>query len=386
MIWDNFKKNKALTGISTIGFGNIIGGAISSIFWLVLAGLLNTESYGQLSYFLAIMGVSSVVAMVGGQYTMQVYTSKGLKIEAALYVISIISSLIVGLILFFVFHDYGLTILVISVSILNFYFAELIGKRLFSKYSLTLILQKVLFVVLSLLLFYAIGFEGILIGYGLSNFIFIKHVFNILRNEKFNFNLLKEKKKIIISNYLTELTATARNHIDEILTVPLFGLAFLGNYFLGLQIVALMYIIPGIVVKYTIGEDSRGVSTLKIKSITILISVVLAFLGALLLPELLPVLFPQFTETILLIPILCFAVIPRAIYVMLMSSFLATEKNLHNVIGNIVTISLLVIGIFISFQFYGEIGVAYSYLIGMSGGTAYLLIIVWIQKRNKVHS
>ena len=386
MIWDNFKKNKALTGISTIGFGNIIGGAISSIFWLVLAGLLNTESYGQLSYFLAIMGVSSVVAMVGGQYTMQVYASKGLKIEATLYVISIISSLIVGLILFFVFQDYGLTLLVISISILNFYFAELIGKKLFSKYSLTLILQKVLFVVLSLLLFYAIGFEGILIGYGLSNFIFIKHVFNILRKEKFNSNFLKEKKKIIISNYLTELTATARNNIDKIITVPLFGLAFLGNYFLGLQIIALMYILPGIVVKYTIGEDSRGVSTLKIKSITIITSILLAFSGALLLPELLPIVFPQFTETILLIPILCFAVIPRAISVMLMSSFLATEKNLHNVIGNIITISLLVIGILISFEFYGEIGVAYSYLIGMSGGAAYLLIIFWTQKINRIHS
>ena len=92
--------------------------------------------------------------------------------------------------------------------------------------------------------------------------------------------------------------------------------------------------------------------------------------------------FPQFTETILLIPILCFAVIPRTIYVMLMSSFLATEKNLHNVIGNIITISLLVIGIFISFQFYDEIGVAYSYLIGMSGGAVYLAIISWRLKRN----
>ena len=71
---------------------------------------------------------------------------------------------------------------------------------------------------------------------------------------------------------------------------------------------------------------------------------------------------------------------------MLMSSFLATEKNLHNVIGNIITISLLVIGILISFEFYGEIGVAYSYLIGMSGGAVYLLIIFWTQKINRIHS
>ena len=103
MVWKNFKKNKSLLGISTIGFGNIVGGAISSIFWLVLAGMLDTESYGQLSFLLALMGIFSVVAMVGGQYTMQVYTSKGLKIEATLYLLSIVSSLIVSIILYFVF-------------------------------------------------------------------------------------------------------------------------------------------------------------------------------------------------------------------------------------------------------------------------------------------
>jgi len=380
--WKNFKKNKPLIGISTIGFGNIVGGAISSIFWLVLAGMLDTESYGQLSFLLALMGVFSVVAMIGGQYTMQVYTSKGLKIEATLYLLSVISSLVVSIILYFVFHDIGLSLLIIGVSILNFYFAELMGKKLFSKYSYTIILQKILFVSLSLFFFYTLGLEGILIGYGLSHFIFIKHVFNIIKKEKFNLNFLKEKKKIITSNYLTELTATSRNHIDEILTVPLFGLMFLGNYFLALQIIALMNIIPGIVVKYTIGEDSRGTSTSKIKIITISISFVLALAGALLLPSVLPILLPQFTETVVLIPVICFAIIPRTIFTMLMSSFLAKEKNLHNAIGNVITIILLIIGIFVSFHYNSEIGVAYTFLLGTSGGAIYLAIVSFIQRRN----
>ena len=145
MIWKNFKKNKSLLGISTIGFGNIVGGVISSIFWLVLAGLMDTESYGQLSFLLALMGIFSVVSMIGGQYTMQVYTSKGIKVEAILYLLSIICSLFVSIILYFVFYDFGLSLLIIGVSVLNFYFAELMGKKLFSKYSMTLILQKILF-------------------------------------------------------------------------------------------------------------------------------------------------------------------------------------------------------------------------------------------------
>ena len=384
MFGDNLKKNKAFSGILTIGVGNVAGGAITSIFWLFLAGILGTETYGQLSYFLAIMGITSVAASFGGPFTMQVYVSKGLKIESALYLISIITSLIGAIILFFMFEDIGLSLLVMTTSVLNLYLVELLGKKLFSKHSKIYIFQKLLFVTLSLLFFSVIGFEGILIGFALSNFVFSKHVVNILRKEKINFNIITEKKKIIFSNYLSNLVSTTRNHIDELLTVPLFGLSLLGNYFLALQIIGLMYILPSLVVKYTLTEDSRGNSTLKVKGITILSSIIVSILGALILPELLPIFLPEFTETVLLIPILCFAPIPRAITLMLMSSFLAKEKNFHIPIGHLISIGIMVIGIFISFQLSSEIGIAYSYVLGISGSAIYLSIISWRKKILKI--
>ena len=384
MFGDNLKKNKAFSGILTIGVGNVAGGAITSLFWLFLAGILGTETYGQLSYFLAIMGITSVAASFGGPFTMQVYVSKGLKIEAALYFISIITSLIGAIILFFMFEDIGLSLLVITTSVLNLYLVELLGKKLFSKHSKIYIFQKLLFVTLSLLFFSVIGFEGILIGFALSNFVFSKHVINILRKEKINFNIITEKKKIIFSNYLSNLVSTTRNHIDELLTVPLFGLSLLGNYFLALQIIGLMYILPSLVVKYTLTEDSRGNSTLKVKGVTILSSIIVSVLGALILPELLPIFLPEFTETVLLIPILCFAPIPRAITLMLMSSFLAKEKNFHIPIGHLISIGIMVIGIFISFQLSSEIGIAYSYVLGISGSAIYLSIISWRKKILKI--
>ena len=384
MFGDNLKKNKAFSGILTIGVGNVAGGAITSLFWLFLAGILGTETYGQLSYFLAIMGITSVAASFGGPFTMQVYVSKGLKIESALYLISIITSLIGAIILFFMFEDIGLSLLVITTSVLNLYLVELLGKKLFSKHSKIYIFQKLLFVTLSLLFFSVIGFEGILIGFALSNFVFSKHVINILRKEKINFNIITEKKKIIFSNYLSNLVSTTRNHIDELLTVPLFGLSLLGNYFLALQIIGLMYILPSLVVKYTLTEDSRGNSTLKVKGVTILSSIIVSVLGALILPELLPIFLPEFTETVLLIPILCFAPIPRAITLMLMSSFLAKEKNFHIPIGHLISIGIMVIGIFISFQLSSEIGIAYSYVLGISGSAIYLSIISWRKKILKI--
>lgn len=380
MNWNNLKKNKAFSGIFTIGVGNVVGGAITYFFWIFLASILDTESYGQLSYFLAIMGITSVAASFGAPFTMQVYVSKGLKIESVLYFISIITNLIGAIILFFMFDNTGLSLLVIGSGIFNIYLVELIGKKLFFKHSFILIIQKILFVTLALLFFFMFGFEGILIGFALSNFIFVKHVINILRNEKLNFNIITEKKKIIFSNYLSNLVSTTRNHIDELLAVPLFGLSFLGNYFLGLQLIGLLYFLPSIVVKYTLSEDSRGNSTRKVKGITILYSIIVSVSGALILPELLPIFLPKFSETVLLIPILCFAAIPRSITLMFMSSFLAKEKNFHVPIGHLISTSVLVIGILISFQLNSEIGIAYSYVFGMSGGAIYLSMVSWRKK------
>ena len=145
-----------------------------------------------------------------------------------------------------------------------------------------------------------------------------------------------------------------------------------------------MYILPSLVVKYTLTEDSRGNSTLKVKGVTILSSIIVSVLGALILPELLPIFLPEFTETVLLIPILCFAPIPRAITLMLMSSFLAKEKNFHIPIGHLISIGIMVIGIFISFQLSSEIGIAYSYVLGLSGSAIYLSIISWRKKILKI--
>ena len=379
--WNNLKKNRSINAITTMGFGNIVGNSLSSIFWILIAGLLGTENYGQLSYFLAIIGIFSAVSMFGGQYTMQVYTSKRIKIESSLYLISIFSGLFMGIILFLVFQDVGVSIALIGITMLNFYYSELIGKKLFSKYSLLYIVQKILFVSLSLILYYLIGFEGILIGYGLSHFLFIKHIIKIISSEKFNLKLLSSKKKVIFFNYISELTATARNNVDKILIVPFFGLSLLGNYFLALQILSLMYILPGIVTKYTIGEDSRGESTLKIKFITVLISIALAFLGVFVGPKFLPIFFPQFVDAIELLPIISIAVIPRTISIMIMSKLLATEKNFHVTIGNLITFLLLVIGIILSFQFYEEIGMAYSYLIATSGTSIYLIFAIYYKRK-----
>ena len=367
-------KNSSFFDIFKIGTGNFIGNIISSLFWIFLAGLIGQENYGNLGYFLGLIGIFTVVSMIGGQYAMQVYTSKNIRIESALYVISLISGFVVSIILLILFNNSGLSISIFGFTLLNFYFSELIGKKLFSKYSIIYVLQKILFVILSLILYFLIGIEGILLGYGLSSLIFIPHLISILKSEKIHFNHIKEKKKILIYNYISELSATSRNNIDKIIILPLFGSALLGNYFLSLQIFSLMIIVPSIVQKYVISMDSQNLSTTSIKIITILFSFTITLFGIFIVPILIPYLFPKFIDAIILIPIISVAVLPRTISIMIMSSLISNEKNIHVTIGNSISLVSLIFGIVISFNFLNDIGIAISFTIASILNCIYLII------------
>ena len=79
MIWDRLKKRPGFKNISILGSSTIVGNATSSIFWIYLAGLLGAEKYGELGYLISIAGIVSTVCLVGGTWSMTVYTAKGMK-------------------------------------------------------------------------------------------------------------------------------------------------------------------------------------------------------------------------------------------------------------------------------------------------------------------
>ena len=384
MEWNDIKNIRGLRSITTIGSSNIIGTAITSVFWISIAGLIGTDSYGELSYFLAIIGISSVIATIGGGYTMQVYTAKGVKIAPSLYFLGIIASTITAIVLFVIFENFGVSISVIGIVAFNFILFEILGKKLYKKYFKIFVVHKILFVILAFALYSAFGPEGILIGYGVSMLLFSQIIYKSFKNNKVDFLIIKERAKFLSHIYLADLSATARNHIDKLIIAPLLGFSLLGNYFLGLQVLALMLIIPNIVFKYTLPEDSSGESTGKIKILTIIISFFVALAGIFLAPLVIPIVLPDYASTVDLIPILSLVLIPRTISILLASSFLGQENSKYVVIGNVITFSVLVISIFSLAELFGINGVAFAYVIGFSSNTVYL-VIKYFQIRNKNH-
>ena len=383
MEWKDIKNIRGLRNVATIGSSNIIGTAITSVFWISIAGLLGTESYGELSYFLAIIGISSIIAMVGGGYTMQVYAAKGVKIESSLYFLGIIASTVAAIILFLMFENFGVSICIIGIVAFNLILFEILGKKLYKKYFKIFVGQKILFVLIAFAFYFVFGtVEGILIGYGVSLLLFSQIIYKSFKNNKVNFSLIRERIKFLSHNYIAELSGTARNHVDKLIIAPLLGFSFLGNYFLGLQVLAIMLIIPGIVFKYTLPEDSTGKSTGKIKILTIIVSFFIMLLGIFVAPLVIPIVLPEYAATIDLIPILSLVIIPRTISVMLTSSFLGKENSKYVVIGNIITFGVLVVSLFPLAELFEITGVAIAYVIAFSSSTTYM-IAKYLQLRNK---
>ena len=375
MDWKSIKQIKGLKSISQIGAATVGGNAIAAFFWIYMADFMGQEDYGELGYLLSIAGIASTISILGGQWTMSVYTAKGIQIESSLYFISIITSTISAVVLYFLFENVGISVYVVGLVVFNLFIAEILGKKQYKKYSKIFFSQKIILVALAIILYYILGVEGVLLAYGISYLVFTSRIISTLKNRDFNFELLRKRFKFWMNNYVYELSSTARNQIDILLIGPLFGFALLGNYFLGLQVLSLFLILPLIIFRYTLPEDSSGSSTKQIKIMAIVASIGLALLGIFVAPEIIPLVLPEYTDVIDLIPLLSIAIIPRTITVMLLSGFLAKENNKYLVLGNVISISVLVLGILYFPQYFDVVGLAIAYVLGVTAQTIYLIVL-----------
>lgn len=359
----DFRNIRGLKDISTIGAASIAGSGISAIFWIYLAVLMGAENYGELAFYISIASVATSISFIGGPAAITVLVAKKIKIESTIYFLSITASIISGIVLYIAFTNIGLSIYVLGAVIYNLSVSELLGRKRYREYSIYFTLQKILFVILALALYYMIGPDGVLIGIGLSFMPFLIQIYSGFRNHSISFQLLKTKWKFVTNNFFIDLSVVLNNQVDRLIIGPMFGFVILGNYYLAIQVLMVLTLVPEIVRKYTIPEDSSGVNTTKIKIITVGFSFVLALIGILVVPQVLPIFFSEYNESVELIPLISLTIIPATISGLYNSKFLAHEKSNYVVIINIVSTIVLISGVFILGQFLGVIGLAYSFLL-----------------------
>ena len=127
---------------------------------------------------------------------------------------------------------------------------------------------------------------------------------------KIDFSLLRSKINFIRNNYGKDISHVVAGQMDKIIIAPFFGFALLGNYYLGLQFLSALSIIPVVVVQYTLTQDASGVSTYRLKKWIAGLSIIMAISGITIAPQIFPIFFPKFEYAGDIIQILSIAIIP----------------------------------------------------------------------------
>ena len=298
-----------IKGLAAVGTGDIIGAATSVIFWVYLATAIDPSEYGEIHYFLGIVGVVSAIALFVTQDSIIVLISKKLKIESTFYFISIIVGISFSIGLMIVFYRLDASLLLLGYIINTLAIGSLLGKKYYSSYGKYVILQKSLTLVLGLGFYFSFGYEGISYALALSYVGFLIIIFKNFKRTEINFSIIKPKMSFIFNNYLRQVTGGFGAEIDKIIIAPLLGFALLGNYSLALVIISVMMIPSIIIYKYILPQDARRETNKKLRINLILVSIGISVLGIIFAPTLIDMYFPKFVEVKDIIQIMSVAVV-----------------------------------------------------------------------------
>ena len=383
-IWNKFKDiSSKFRDLSFYSVGTLVTNGIGGIFWLYMASLLGTEGYGEISYLISIAIMAGTISLAGMSNLLIVYGAKNIKIQSTIFLIGLISSGIVASIVFFVINnDITISLYIIGYVIFTLVTAELIGQKLFSKYSKIIIIQKIMLVIFSIALYHIIGLQGIMLGIAISFLFFIIFIYKTFRKIKIDFPSLKNRYKFSINSFLLDISGAFNGSLDKIIIAPILGFSLLGNYQLGLQFIGLLYLIPGMLFSYALSHDASGNSTKLVKKMIIGISILFSVLSIILSPILLPILFPQFTEAIVVIQIMSVSIVPSAIASTYISKYLGSENSKIVIIGSAFYLSAQIISIIILGYMYGLNGVALSVVISAIVHVVYFIIIDKVYYKN----
>jgi len=373
--WNALKlKLTIIKDLGYIGSANIIGTGISAFFWFYLANLLGAEDYGEIQYYLAIAGVVYVISSFGTPNSITVYVAKNIKVNSTLLLISLVGGFIALLVLLGVFQRLDIGLIILGYIVFDFTINYLLGKKLYSKYSKYLLMQKILMLTLGFGFYYAFGLDGIIYGLAASYIPFTIIVYKICRESEINFSLLKTRSGFITNNYLENSIGGVKGEVDKLIIMPMLGFAILGNYALAMQFYAVLMIFSSVVFRYLLPQDSTGIPNTKLKNYTIFISIGIAALGITLTPLIISQLFPQYEDAIIAVQILSISVVPATIGYICVSEFLGLEKSRFVLIGRIIALSTLVLGMVILPTYFGIVGAASAFVLSSCTQTTFFIL------------
>ena len=380
---------KKIKDLVALGSGDIFGSVLSAIFWFYLATQIEPNEYGEIHWFIGIASIFSYIALFGTVNTITVYTAKGIKIQSALYTISLIASLVLSLIIIIIFpafYQIDSAVLMIAYVINTLAIGNLLGTKSFTQYSKYVFIQKGLTLGLGLGFFYLFGYESILFALGLSYVFYIKRIINVFKETKIDFGLIKQKIGFITDNYVMFVVSGFNGQIDKIIIAPLLGFTLLGNYSLALQAINIMMIISAVSYKYLLPQDATNTNNSNFKIWVIIISAIIALIGIFIGPYLIENYFTEYIDSKIAIQVMSIAVIPGTISLILQSEFLGNEKSKIVLIGNLSSLIVLIISTIVLGLNFGIFGLGISVVIANISRMLIFLFFKNLMRENNARS
>ena len=369
--------NNSIKDFSHVGIGRIAIIVFQAVFYLVIAALLEPETYGELHVILALAGTFSTVSLFGLNISMQVFRAKKLfEITKQITTLFILSTTAAAIILLTI--NQIAAFLCIGLSFFAMAQSYLLGAKQYKKYVIYSIIKSGSFFLIPILLYFVFEINGIIFGMAISNLLGSIPLFKNLSFR--SFTGLKNYYKVLVNNFGVHAAGVLPFMFDKLLIAPIFGFLIVGIYTFNLQVFLAISVLPGILSQYLISEESSGVRHRKLGVISVLISTAIAVIALILAPVLVPIFYPLYTDGIESLQILVITVIPLTIGAIYSSRLLAQESTRIGFTSIIHIGSMLILIVFLG-EIYGLMGLAAAVLISECLHT---LFLYFLYKNNRV--
>lgn len=386
-----------------MGLGNLAAGLIGGSFWLVVALVTQVSEYGETNYYISLASILSALSLVGLNLTVMTYLPKGevrLKRQAEMFIL--ITNTVIAIPLVVITRSFPLALMLFGTSLFGMTVAQVLGSKSYKKFPVLVVGQRALQFALSIGLYFVMGIDGIIVGYGLSAIVFS---YSFIRDQirpasslsgsrspddvagpassgppASPVSELKSKFGFITHAYSTSMAQVLTLYADKLFIAPAFGFATLGLYQLGFQFLMFLGVIPASLIHYLLPQESSGMDRKVVRKLGLILSVSVALILFLTLGWIIQWLFPSYVEAVVAARIMVLGIVPMTMIALINSRLLGREKSRPVIIGSGVYLASLFLLFYVLGNALGVTGLAISVVASLSLQAA----VLWLVSRSSL--
>lgn len=370
------KFSKTTKHFSYVGLGKILGSGLNAVFFILFASILQPSMYGELTFLIVIAQTTSIFTRFGFNHTITVFKAKKEENLSQQINFFVLLSTSIGSI-FLLFVNPLIALLTLSMSFFVMAQHNLLGDGKYKNFMKISLMQGSFHLFFTITMYFLFDLQGILIGMSISNLICCYPFLKNFLNCNPNFKKLRQIWKVSIHNFGIDASTNLSRRIDKLIIAPIFGFTSVGIFQFNTQILFALELIPLALHSFLLSEETKGTKSKKLIFYVLLISILISFIIFFISPLFVNQFFPEYSDGILSLQVLGFAIIPLTTSSILSAKLQAMESTKVG-FAAIVRLTSIIILIPILGEWYGLIGLSFSIL------TSAILfsIFLWILYKN----